>query len=287
MHEDSVAPGFCDIFEKAPGTADPGYFDWLCGMIRKYEVEMAIPSIEIDMIAWSENRSAFEDTGCFPLLNNQKLIRLCSDKWLFYEELKKAQSVYAIPTTLEVDNLAFKYPVLLKPRRGYASKGIVIVENEESLSQYRIDIGSKLMVQPVIGKKEEEYTTSAFFDVNSQLCCFMTLKRLLSSEGFTEKARVTDLEGMEEALLELAKIFKPIGPTNFQFRMHNGVLKLLEINPRVSSATSIRTLFGYNESSMSVSYFLDQQTPEVPKTKKGYAIRYTEDMVFYENSSDL
>ena len=86
---------------------------------------------------------------------------------------------------------------------------------------------------------DEEYTVSAFFDKSSQLIDYLQLKRRLSSDGYTQEAQVVDLD-FENIISDLAKTFKPVGPTNFQFRIDGNDLKLLEINPRISSATSIR-----------------------------------------------
>lgn len=285
IYDKSVAQAFSDIFEKAPLTSDKNYIPWLINIIKKYKVDMIIPSIEADVIAWNENKKVLQDAGCFVLLNNPDLINLCTDKWLFYKELEKNNSLYAIPTSIELNTEEHRFPFLLKPRKGYASKGIVIIENEEMLNLYRNDIGMKLMIQPIVGSIEDEYTTSAFFDNDSNLCSYMSLKRKLSKEGYTEIAQSVSLNGIESAILDIAKIFKPVGPTNFQFRVHNGELKLLEINPRISSATSIRAAFGYNESEMSVDYFLDNKKPSQPTLKTGYAVRYTEDMIYYDSSN--
>jgi carbamoyl-phosphate synthase large subunit len=62
-------------------------------------------------------------------------------------------------------------------------------------------------------------------------------------------------------------------------------LKLLEINPRISSATSIRAAFGYNESIMSVDYFLRGKVPMQPVVRKGVAIRYAEEHIFYDRNT--
>lgn len=285
IYDKSVVSSFSDIFEKAPLTNDKDYIPWLIDIINKHNMDMIIPSIEADMIAWNEHRQSFKETNAFVLLNNPDLINLCADKWLFYQELKKNNSIYAIPTSIELNTEELKFPFLLKPRRGYASKGIIIIENEEMLDLYRKDIGIKLMIQPIIGSEEEEYTTSAFFDNDSNLCSYISLKRKLSKEGYTEIAETVDVKNIEKALLELAKIFKPVGPTNFQFRTSNDQLKLLEINPRISSATSIRTAFGYNESVMSVEYFLNNIKPSQPTLKTGYAVRYTEDMIYYDSTN--
>ena len=81
--------------------------------------------------------------------------------------------------------------------------------------------------------------------------------------------------------MELCKIFKPVGPTNFQFRVHEGVYHLLEINPRFSASTSMRSAFGYNEALMAVEYYFYGKSPIQPKIRKGKAIRYIEEHIFY------
>ena len=60
------------------------------------------------------------------------------------------------------------------------------------------------------------------------------------------------------------------------------MLKLLEINPRISSSTSIRTAFGYNEALMAIQYFLEQQKQTKTKLKSGQAIRYVEDYILFD-----
>ncbi len=285
IYTDSVAPGFCDIFELAPLTDDTGYIDWLLRMIHKHRVDLIIPGIEIDMYKWAEYLPVLEKSGAKIMLNNPELIKLCRDKWLFYESLRKLDAPLAIDTSLDSDYEAlakkFSLPFLLKPRRGDGSKGIVRIDSAEAFAKYRPDIGPRLMVQPVVGNEDEEFTTSAFGDGQGGFYARLTLKRKLSKDGFTEKAEVFHEEGMDEVLHKLSKCFKPIGPTNFQFRKQDGALKLLEINPRISSATSIRTAFGYNECKMAVEYYLENKKPAQPVIKQGRAVRYTEDFIFY------
>ena len=289
IYDDSIAPAFCDIFEKAPLTSDEKYINWLERIIDKHQVDMIIPGIEADMLAWNKARETLTAAGAQPLLNNPDLIELCSDKWNFYDKLSKTNTQLLIESRLSgtFDELKrdFGVPFLLKPRRGFASKGIVKVESMEDFVKNQNGLGSALMAQPIVGDADQEYTVSAFFDKDSQLLCFMELKRKLSTEGFTEKARVVSLPGVKEAITELAALLSPIGPTNFQFRVHDGQLKLLEINPRISSATSIRAAFGYNESIMSVEYFLNSVVPSQPHIKPGYAVRYIEEHIFYDSNN--
>lgn len=286
IHGRTAARAFCDIFEIAPRTDDESYLPWLTKLISRYDVSIAIPGIEADVFAWNEHREVIQRAGAVALLNNSDLIRLCSDKWLFYQRLIEHKSPYAIPTRLEYDEILGGFPLIAKPRKGSGSKGIVIIENRDCLeAQLAASDSERTMIyQPIIGSADKEYTCSGIFDMNSRLCSFITMRRTLSLGGFTESAEPIELPAMGIVLEELGNIFKPVGPTNFQVRMDNGQIRLLEINPRISSATSIRTAFGYNESAMAVDLFLKGVTPGQPRIKRGYAVRYVEDMVFYDGT---
>lgn len=282
IYDFSIATAFCEVFEKAIPTSHPDYIEWLCTIIKKHSVDMLIPGIEADLYKWNEEREKLASTGAFPLLNNPDLIDLTKDKWGFYQELIKQNVEVAIPTLTEGEYSTFNVPILLKPKRGFGSKGIIKINNEKEFDAHKDKLSKDYIMQPVIGTDEEEYTVSAFFDTSSNLIDLFPLKRKLSGDGFTSEAQVVDFD-CDEIILSLADQFKPIGPTNFQFRMDGDKIKLLEINPRISSATSIRAAFGYNESVMSVEYFLKDVIPQKLNRKdliNKRAIRYMEDHIF-------
>jgi carbamoyl-phosphate synthase large subunit len=285
IYEDSVAQGFCDIFEKAPLTTDENYINWLISVIQKYEIDLIIPGIEADLYKWTEHVFEIENHGAIVLMNTPSLIEFCKDKWVFYQELNKINSPYLIPSLLvaDYDRIVeeFGLPFLLKPKRGFASKGIVKVTTKEIFDLYKDQIGEVLFVQKLIGSDDEEYTTSAFCDGKGSYIASMTLKRKLSKDGYTDRAETFEIKGIDVVLNHFCEYFKPLGPTNFQFRMHKGVLMLMEINPRISSSTSIRTSFGYNESAMVVEYFLEKKMPSQPQLLSGKAVRYIDDKIFF------
>ena len=291
IYDDSVAPGFCDIFELAPPTSDPSYIEWLLTTIGKHRVDLIVPGIEIDLYEWTEHAGEIAKSGTHALLNNPKLVSLCKDKWQFHEQLRRTGTSCVIDSSLgtEYAKLAerFGLPFLLKPRRGFGARGIVRIDSEADFVRCRANIGPILMAQPIVGNDEEEFTTSAFCDGTGGFYASMTLRRKLSRDGYTEKAEVAASDEFIGTLSELCTAFRPTGPTNFQFRRCADGIKLLEINPRISSSTSIRTAFGYNESAMAVDYFLDQRKPEQPVLRRGRAVRYTEDFIFYDDRLHL
>lgn len=284
IYSESPANCFADVVELVPRTDDSSYLEELMKIIKGHDVDMIIPGIESDIEFWNEHRRDIESTGAFILLNNPKLIRLCRDKWLFFEELVKYGYEGCINSSITPNFTTFKLPFILKPRCGFGSKGFVVVENETQFIGYKSSIGPELMMQELVGKDDEEYTVSAFFDSESNLKAMMGMKRKLSSSGFTEMGEVVDVNHFSEDIRQLVDIFHPVGPTNFQFRKHDGKWKLLEINPRISSSTSIRSRFGYNESSMAVDCFLAGKDIEKTEIKSGKAIRYIEDYIIYDST---
>ena len=180
----SIAPAFCDIFEEALPTNHPNYLNWLLEIIKKHSIDMIIPGIECDMFLWNTEREKIVSTGVFPLLNNSELIKLCSDKWEFYKKLIIDNAEYAIPTTLNGCFNTFAPPFLLKPRRGYGSKGIIKINNENDFEMHKHKIGTELMMQPIIGSEDEEFTVAVFL---------ITLQNLLIIYLLKENYLVTDI----------------------------------------------------------------------------------------------
>jgi carbamoyl-phosphate synthase large subunit len=291
IYTDSVAPGFCDVFEVVPRTDAADYLDRLLALLRKHHVDVAFPGIDADMYKWADHVAEIESTGTSVVINSLELISRCSDKWAFYERQQQLMPTYAIPSypDMEFDFLKEKcgLPFLLKPRRGFGSKGIVVVETAEHFAKISPATKTTLMAQPIVGRDDEEFTVSAFCDGRGGYSALMALRRRLSKDGFTEKAEVVDQVEFSDAVQDLCGAFSPRGPTNFQFRKTDYGLKLLEINPRISSSTSIRAAFGYNEALMAVEMAVEKRMPVQPDIKRGRAVRYTEDFIFYDDSVHL
>jgi carbamoyl-phosphate synthase large subunit len=279
------------VFEVVPRTDAPDYVDQLVALLRKHPVDVAFPGIDADMYKWADHVAEIEATRTKVVLNSRELISLCSDKWAFYERQQELMPTYAIPSYLDTDfdvlSAHCGLPFLLKPRRGFGSKGIVRVETAEQLAGIAPATRATLMAQPIVGRDDEEFTVSAFGDGQGGYSASMALRRKLSREGFTEKAEVVDQADFSEAVRDLCRAFSPIGPTNFQFRKTDAGLRLLEINPRISSSTSIRAAFGYNEALMAVDMAIEKRLPAQPDITRGRAVRYTEDFIFHDHRVHL
>ena len=259
--------------------------NFLTELIRTHRIDLVIPAIEQDAQRMSEERRQLEPTGARFALNAADLIATAHDKWAMHTRLCAA-GLPAIPTAVEgtFEDLSARFglPFIVKPRGGYASKGLVRIETNDDYQYWRTKLGDEFMAQQIVGDDSSEYTVGAFGLGDGSVTGRMTLRRTLARDGSTAKAWVSSVPELDAAVDALATLFRPVGPTNFQFRQHQGEYMLLEINPRLSSSTSLRAAFGVNDAAMCVEYFLEGRTPSHSPARSGFAMRYIEDVVIHD-----
>ena len=286
IYADAVGQRWCDVFEQAVRADQPGYGEHVAGLIRRHSVDLVIPGIEQDVHRLAVDRllTPLAETNARYALNDPELIRIAADKWLTHLELVKA-GFPVIGTCIDGNfhDLVQRFgcPLLMKPRRSYASKGIQRLTTEADFLYWKDKLGEEFMVQEIVGDLQSEYTAGAFGLGDGTLTQQIVFQRVLSSDGSTAKARVRRIPELETRVEQLAKRFRPDGPTNFQFRYHRGEYLLLEINPRISSSASLRTAFGFNEAEMCVEYYLEGLIPPTRTLRAGSAARFIEDWVIY------
>ncbi|GFI48943.1 hypothetical protein IMSAGC020_00138 [Lachnospiraceae bacterium] len=283
IYRDAVGQYWCDSFVQAILASDKNYISFLKNVMDNNDIDIVFFGTEQEIYRCAE---AKEELGrCYDklVINNLELLDLAKDKWKTREALiAYGMSEYAIPSEIKGSyaELAavFGKTFLLKPRHSYAAKGIHQVDNQDDFDFYKRKMESDFMAQRLIGDAEHEYTVGAFCTGDG--CCrtMIQLKRKLSQEGATAKAELIIDDAITDAVNHLCKLFRPIGPANFQFRKEGDRCFLLEINPRISSSTSIRTALGYNEAKMCVDYFLSNKF-EIPIIKHGHAVRFIDEVV--------
>ena len=284
IYEDAVGQEWCDHFVQAIPAASDEYPQFLMDTIHKCAIDLVFFGTEQEIARCCAEKDFFGNAYEKLVINRREIFSITEDKWKTYCFLVR-HGLPAIPSSIDPDFetavKTFGLPLLLKPRRSYASKGIKITSDRDVFYRWANDQGDGFMMQKFIGDKEHEYTASAFGFGDGTGVAPIILRRRLSPEGSTQKAIVTKNAEIENVISQLITLLKPIGPTNFQFRIMDNTPYLLEINPRISSATSIRTAFGYNEAEMCISYFLKGEKILSPQIKNGRATRYIAERIEY------
>ena len=279
----AVGQVWCDHFEVAPPTATHNYLDWLLGVVAAENIDLILPGFDQDVQRLLECEDKLKTVGCTVALNEPLLVRLSADKWEMYRYLVARGLSCAIPSalsgTFESLTEVFGRPFLLKPRSGYGSKGILTINSQDEFDGHKNRLGEVYLAQRIVGTADQEFSVGVFGDGRGDVSASITLKRTLGPDGATSRAGSVFEPTLDAVVSELVDLFRPIGPTNLQFRRGEEGWKLLEINPRVSSSASIRALLGYNEAQMAVEYYLEGRLPAQPLISRGFVARYLEDVV--------
>ncbi|MES2514149.1 MAG: ATP-grasp domain-containing protein [Bacteroidota bacterium] len=274
----------CDEFIQVPYTSNPEYKNIITKIISDHQIDIVFPGIEQDLYYFIDNQHNFKTRI---VLNKKELVHLSKDKWSMYQFLKGRSYSFLIPTFIDLNykSAAEKIglPFVIKPKSSYASKGFYVIRNEADYLKIADEVNEATLFQPSVGTVDDEYTISVFGDGTGNYIDSLILRRYLSKAGASEKTyTIKNDELLMKAIKDLVKIFKPEGPTNFQFRKQNNKVYLLEINPRISSACSLRTKFGYNDPLFCIQHYLENKTYSIQDKKEGRAIRYIADQITYE-----
>lgn len=276
---------WCDDFVCKPTTEEgPGYLAFLRKLFESQAIDLVIPGIEQDVFFLDDNRPLFHEDRPVIALNRSELIALGKDKWEAQTRLA-GEGMAVIPSRISgswqecIEELG-PPPILMKPRRGSGGKGIVRLCDERDFVYWKEKAGDDFMVQKIVGSEDEEYTVSVFGFGDGGGTVPAIMKRKLGPDGATWWAEtVEQCAPIRDYSVALTRKLRPIGPTNYQFRLCDDRAMLLEINPRVSASTSLRAALGVNESLMCIEYFLDGKKPDNARLMPGQAWRFVEDLV--------
>ncbi|MBV6649415.1 MAG: ATP-grasp domain-containing protein [Hoeflea sp.] len=276
---------FCDICLQKPEAdeASEAYLDFWRNLVRTHSVDLILPGLSVDMEFFNTHRAAFDEMGVPVALNRAELIELCADKFDFYTTYRAA-GFPAIPSArpdswesavLELGPA----PLLLKPRRGEGSSGIVKLHDEVDFAYWTRRNGDNWLLQTIIGTDADEYTVGLYGLGDGTYAGPIIMRRRLTRSGHTGETEVMDHPAIAELTGRIARHFKPVGPTNLQFRVQDDIPYLLEINPRFSSSCSLRAAFGFVEAEMCIDDLLEGRRPAAPLIRRGTALRYNEDFI--------
>jgi carbamoyl-phosphate synthase large subunit len=284
----SVGLHLCDTFICKP-THDEGSADYLQfwrQLLISHRIDLVLPGIESDVLFLDQHRDVLGQLSALAI-NTSSMLGICCNKLHTHVNLL-GLNVARIPTlpavaTMDLSTLG-DGPYVLKPTSGNGSRGIHIVANLKDYRQVFSELGDiNYVVQPYIGDPDHEYTASAFGLGNGRSLTPIVFRRLLSKTGYTSYVEVESCPAIVATIDILSRHLQPVGPTNYQFRLHQDLYYLLEINPRFSSSTSLKAAFGYNEAEMCIRFFLQHQNPSEPEILKGRAWRKISDVIVYES----
>ena len=229
-----------------PKLLDDGYFPALSRIIKAHNIDIIIPSSEMDILYLHKNMEKFLFLDVKLLINSSKIVNIFLDKYQTSTELNDLN--ISTPATYILGSYKNEetFPLIIKASRSTTSKMITKINDEKMLAETKKNISSpdKYIVQEYIGTEDEEYTTAVYR--NNTTIKVITFQRRLDGDK-TGYAKIVNSEILTQYAIRIAEKYNLKGSINIQSRKLKNDYYIFEINPRISSTVYIRNYFGFHD----------------------------------------
>ena len=203
--------------------------------------------------------------------------KVLSEKWFVEKGLP-------IPPSYS-RNDSLNFPVIVKPRRGSASKGILVIDNVYQWN--KLENKDDYVIQKYIADRDE-YTVDCYVSTSGKIISIVPRIRIQTAGGEvmnSETRRDKDLIDISEKVLKSGD-FK--GPVTIQFlrEKNTGATYIMEINPRLGGGviTSIEAGADITEFILR-NYLGEELLPCNDWKNKTLMTRYFKEVIFYADNN--
>ena len=237
-----------------PAGSQPAFVPRLFEICRRHRIDIVIPTCDAELLPVARARSMFERNGVRVMLSPEAALERCLDKFALYEACKDHVPV---PTTAVLTEEAVKmhwnWPVIVKPRTGSGSRGVVMVNSRNALA--RLAPNENLIVQEYL--PGDEYSVDVFVDRCGTVHGAVPRARLRIDSGVAVASRTLRDEALQAVATAVAAKVGVVYAVNVQIRLDaGGVPRLLEVNARFPGTMALTVKAGANMPLMSVHEIL-------------------------------
>ncbi len=177
---------------------------------------------------------------------------------------------------------SLNFPVIVKPRRGVGAVGVARMASREalegSLEQMETRFGPLLVQEYIPVEGGMQYQAEAFLDDEGvmKVCLVIQKPRFFPVRGGTSTANVTimhpDIRETTRRLLEGLR-WRGAADVDYILDPRSGVVKVLEINPRVTAGIKIGFAAGIDFASLHLNLALGKPIPAISSYTTGIYCR--------------
>lgn len=272
---------WADARHLVPPARDPGYLDRLGELLAAERPDLVLVGTDVELPILARHRHELErEFATRILVSDPRVVAIADDKYHTYEFLRDAgfdHPATALPEDAERVVREVGFPLIVKPRVGARSVGVVRVRDRAGLER-ALAGADGLVVQEDVGGESDEYTAGVL--VFDGACRASVVMRRDLRDGNTYRAYVEAFPELNRLVGRLGEALGPYGPANFQFRLDGaGRAKVFEINARFSGTTPLRALAGFDEVSMCLRHLLLREPVRQPEVEDMTILRHWSETV--------
>jgi nucleoside-diphosphate-sugar epimerase len=303
----------CDEMDFSPNIYSENYCGKLIEILTRHHVDLVVPGLDDEVLLFAQAKEAFAQAGIRALASDAPLVELCRDKARMgqgFGDLAcffvKSFGAESCREALARGELAF--PLIAKPRAGFASRGIEILHGEADLER----VTSQHIVQElavpcpddpqhdsymgILAKRQNpqvsEVSVQLLADRHGDLLARMASYNRLNN-GVPIEVLPYDDARVWDAVDQLYPVLRRLGlrgPLNLQGRVTSQGFKIFEMNPRFTGITGLRAVMGFNEVEAAIKDWLEIPGPPISLGMNGlrFGLRQTADKsVSLDRSSEV
>lgn len=235
---DPLSPSLfhADAVVELPRVDDPGYGAAVAGVCRRERVRAVLPLTDLDPVVLADAAAAIRDAGAHAFVPSPETALGCQDKWRCHLMLTE-RGLPSPPTWLpdEVDPSELPYPVLLKPRLGFAGRHIYRCNGPAELAFFRGYSPAESVVQQAMGG--EEFSIDCLGDLEGRPLGAVPRAMIQSKGGEQIKGETLDDPQLVELGAATVAALGLRGPSTVQcFREDGRIVGITDINTRFGGA---------------------------------------------------
>jgi carbamoyl-phosphate synthase large subunit len=215
--------------------------------------------VDAELLPLARAREEFAAAGVALLLAPAAALDVILDKLTLAEH---CAGVVAVPRTElfgpSLDPAGWTYPVVVKPRRGSGSRGVIIVGSAAELAA--LDRSPSLIVQDFL--PGEEYSVDVLADAAGRVIASVPRLRARVDSGVSVGGRTVHDPEVERFGRAVAQATGVTYVANVQCRRDaEGVPALLEVNPRMPGTLGLTIASGVDMPRLALAALLGRPVP--------------------------
>lgn len=277
-----------DVAVLCPRADAPDYVDELIAFLRANNIAIMFFGTEAEPAKLVPHKIRIEvETGTVLMIADSALLTIADDKYntalaLAHAGLDHPASAPA-DDNVAVDQLVQRvgYPLIAKPRRGSASRGLArIAEPRQLAAQLR----EGMVIQECLLPDDAEYTVGIYRSRDGRTIASTVIHRDLDF-GLTYRGRIGPHPDIAEYASQVVEAVSGFGSINVQLRLTGRGPVCFEINPRFSSTTPVRAHFGVNEPELAIREYVLRDTLDTVVGRAGSVMREWHEVYLEENET--
>jgi carbamoyl-phosphate synthase large subunit len=222
------ADGVVDL----PLVDDPGYAGALVDACRAEGVNAVLPLTDLDPVTLAEAAPALRDAGASVFVPDPRVALGCKDKWECHLMLLAA-GLPSPPTWLpgEIDRAGLPYPMLLKPRLGFAARHIYRAADPDELAFFERYSPLESVYQQALDGTE--FSIDCLGDLTGRAIGAIPRAMLQAKGGEQVKGETIDDPQLVDLAVRTVEALGLRGPSTVQCFRRDGVIQgITDINTR-------------------------------------------------------